>query len=70
MRRWLSAGQSVLEYAILLAIVSAAFITMTVYVRRAIQGQLYQIEEKTTAKIKGDMSTSGTTGTGCPPYCI
>ena len=68
MRRWLSAGQSVLEYAILLAIVSAAFITMTVYVRRAIQGQLYQIEEKTVAKIKGNTST--TTGSGCPPYCI
>lgn len=65
MRRWLSAGQSVLEYAMLLAIISAAFITMTLYVRRAIQGQLYQIEEKSTAKIKGNT----TTGTGCPPYC-
>ena len=50
MRKLLSAGQSVLEYAILLAIVSAAFITMTVYVRRAIQGQLYKIEEITVAK--------------------
>ncbi|MFH0940752.1 MAG: hypothetical protein V1840_02725 [Candidatus Omnitrophota bacterium] len=68
MRRWLSAGQSVLEYAILLAIVSAAFITMTVYVRRAIQGQLYQIEEKIAAKAKGNTST--TTGPVCPPYCI
>ena len=67
MRRWLSAGQSVLEYAILLAIVSAAFITMTVYVRRAIQGQLYQIEDKISAKAKVDTSTAGT---GCPPYCI
>lgn len=68
MKRWLSAGQSVLEYAILLAIVSAAFITMTVYVRRAIQGQLYQIEEKTVAKAKGG-ATSTTAGTACPPYC-
>jgi Flp pilus assembly pilin Flp len=62
MKRWPSAGQSVLEYAILLAIVSAAFITMTVYVRRAIQGQLYQIEEKATSKAKGNTST--TTGSG------
>ena len=69
MRRWLSAGQSVLEYAILLAIVSAAFITMTVYVRRAIQGQLYQIEQRTAAKAKGG-STSAATGPVCPPYCI
>ena len=59
MRRWLNAGQSVLEYAILLAIVSAAFITMTVYVRRAIQGQLYQIEEKISAKRAGNASTGG-----------
>lgn len=45
--RW---GQSVLEYAILLGIVSAAFVTMTMYVRRAVQGSLYQIEDRITAK--------------------
>ena len=45
--RW---GQSVLEYAILLGIVSAAFITMTMYVRRAVQGSLYRIEDRITAK--------------------
>ncbi len=52
LQRQIRQGQSVLEYAILLAIVSAAFITMTVYVKRAIQGQLYQLEEKTSAKMK------------------
>lgn len=39
-------GQAVLEYAILIAIVSAAFITMAMYVRRAVQGKLYKIEEQ------------------------
>ena len=39
-------GQSVLEYAILIAIVSAAFISMAMYVRRAVQGKLYKIEDQ------------------------
>lgn len=39
-------GQSVLEYAMLVAIVSAAFIAMAMYVRRAVQGKLYKIEEQ------------------------
>ena len=43
-------GQSVLEYALLIAIVSAAFVTMAVYVKRAVQGSLYQIEDRVTAK--------------------
>lgn len=43
-------GQTVLEYALLLAIVSAAFITMSVYVRRAIQGRLYMIDQRVAAK--------------------
>ena len=50
LNKWLRRGQSVLEYAILLAIVSAAFITMAMYVRRAVQGSLYKIEDRITAK--------------------
>ncbi len=43
-------GQSILEYAILLAIVSAAFLAMSLYVRRAVQGQIYTMEGLTTAR--------------------
>jgi Flp pilus assembly pilin Flp len=43
-------GQTVLEYALLLAIVSAAFMTMSVYVRRTVQGQLYKIDQRVAAK--------------------
>ncbi|OIO36836.1 MAG: hypothetical protein AUJ74_00990 [Candidatus Omnitrophica bacterium CG1_02_44_16] len=66
-KKLFSAGQSVLEYAMLLAIVSAAFITMAVYVRRAMQGQLYQIEKRTVAK--AEVNTYATSD-GCPPMCI
>ncbi len=37
-------AQAVLEYALVVAIVSAAFLTMGLYVRKAVQGGLYQIE--------------------------
>ncbi len=57
-------GQSVLEYAILLAIVAAAFITMSIYVRRAIQGQLYSLEDKVTAKAVAPAAP------GAPPIVI
>ena len=43
-------GQSILEYAILIAIVSAAFIAMAMYVRRAVQGKLYKIEDQAIGK--------------------
>lgn len=43
-------GQSVVEYALLIAIVSAAFLAMAVYVRRAVQGSLYKIEDRVAAK--------------------
>jgi len=56
-RRVVAQGQSVLEYAILLAIVSAAFITMSVYVRRAVQGKLYRIDERVVAKNNASVST-------------
>lgn len=43
-------GQSVLEYAILIAIVSAAFLTMAVYVRRSVQGSIFKIEDRVAVK--------------------
>ncbi|MBI5873192.1 MAG: hypothetical protein HZB36_03510 [Candidatus Omnitrophica bacterium] len=45
--RW---GQAVLEYAILLAIVSAAFAAMIFYVRRAVDGKLIRIDERIVAR--------------------
>ena len=69
MRKWLSNGQSVFEYAILLAIVSGAFLSMSIYVKRAVQGQLYKLEEKTIAQVEGGTSAPPT-GTACPPLCI
>lgn len=38
------------EYALLIAIVSAAFLAMAVNVRRAVQGSLYKIEDRVAAK--------------------
>ncbi len=43
-------GQAVLEYAILLSLVSAAFLAMSVYVRRAVQGKIYDMEETVSGK--------------------
>ncbi len=43
-------GQSVLEYSILVAIVAAAFIAMSMYVRRAVQGRIYSFDDQITAK--------------------
>lgn len=43
-------GQSVMEYAILIAIISAAFFAMAMYVRRAVQGKLYKIEEQVVGR--------------------
>ncbi len=39
-------GQSILEYAILIGVVSAALIAMSLYVRRAIQANLKTIENQ------------------------
>lgn len=39
-------GQVVLEYAILVAVVAAAFITMSFYIKRAVQGSISMIESK------------------------
>lgn len=48
--RLTSLGQSILEYAVLLAIVAAAFMTMSFYIRRAVQGKIYAFEGMATAK--------------------
>ena len=42
-------GQSVIEYAILIAIVAAALIAMRVYVERAVQANLKLMEERINA---------------------
>lgn len=39
-------GQSTIEYAILIALVAAAFITMHTYVTRSAQSRLKQIEDQ------------------------
>ena len=41
-------GQSVLEYALVLGIISAACIAMAMYVRRAVQGKVQTIESHIT----------------------
>ncbi len=43
-------GQAVLEYALVLAIVSATLLAMGLYMRRAVQGGLYKIEARVTGK--------------------
>ena len=58
-------GQSVLEYSILVAIVAAAFIAMSMYVRRAVQGRIYSFDDMITAKPNQTVSWGwGATGTG------
>ena len=47
-------GQSVLEYALLLAIVSAAFMAMGLYMRRSVMGSLYKIDEQVAGKPEQD----------------
>lgn len=42
----LRAGQVVLEYALLVAVVAAAFIAMSFYIKRAVQGSITMIESK------------------------
>ena len=61
-------GQTVLEYALLIAIVSAALMTMSMYVRRAVQGSLYKIEGQITAKatVSPTPASPPCTGWPCP----
>lgn len=45
-----NAGQVVLEYAVLVAIVAAAFMAMAFYVKRAVQGKINLMDDQVTAK--------------------
>ncbi len=57
-------GQSVLEYSILVAIVAAAFIAMSMYVRRAVQGRIYAFDDQIVAKPNQTSSWWGYGGSG------
>ena len=46
-----SRGQSILEYAVFTAAVSAALIAMNVYVRRAVQANLKNLEQQINADV-------------------
>jgi len=51
--RWIfrsKKAQSVMEYALLLAIVSGVFMAMSMYVKRAVQGTIYRMEDQATSK--------------------
>ncbi|MBU1124503.1 MAG: hypothetical protein KKC84_00580 [Candidatus Omnitrophica bacterium] len=50
MRRACRRAQSILEYALILAVVSAALSAMSIYVQRAVQANIKVIEEQTNAK--------------------
>jgi len=39
-------GQSILEYAILISALCAVFLTMSVYVRRAVQAKLIVVQNR------------------------
>jgi Flp pilus assembly pilin Flp len=43
-------AQSILEYAILIAVVSAALISMSLYVKRAVQANLKTVEHQINAE--------------------
>lgn len=43
-------GQSLLEYAMLLAVVAAACMAMNTYVQRALQGNINQLDSHITAR--------------------
>ena len=44
-------AQSILEYSILIAVVTAALISMSLYVKRAIQANLKTIENQINAEV-------------------
>lgn len=44
------AGQSVVEYAVFIAVIAAALVTMSVYVRRSIQANLKAVEDQVNAE--------------------
>ena len=44
-RKWNKKGQSLIEYAIVVALVSAALVAMSTYVFRSVQGTQKMIED-------------------------
>ncbi len=48
-KKWMRA-QSTLEYAVFTAVVSAALVAMTLYVRRSIQANLKVLEDQINAQ--------------------
>lgn len=57
-------AQAILEYAILIAVISAAVGIMALYVRRAVQGKLNTIEDQIAPKANGVAGSY----TGAPVY--
>ena len=57
-------GQSLLEYSITVAIVAAAFIGMSMYVQRAVQGRIYAFDDEISAKPEEDTTWWGFGGSG------
>ncbi len=55
-------GQCILEYAIIVAVVSAAFLAMALYVRRAVQGRALEIGDKVSPRITGAPGSSRNCG--------
>ena len=45
-------GQSTLEYAVFVTVVSAAVVTMSLYVRRAIQANLKALEREINVEVQ------------------
>ena len=48
-----------MEYAVLLAIVAAAFTAMAFYVKRAVQGKIYKMEAFATSRNNQTASATG-----------
>jgi len=53
-------GQSTIEYALLIAIVAAAFTAMHLYMQRAVQANFKLIEEQVNAEPVQGQASSGT----------
>jgi Flp pilus assembly pilin Flp len=45
-------GQSILEYAILIAVLCVVFVTMTVYVRRSVQAKMMVVQNRVNEAVK------------------
>lgn len=47
-------GQSILDYAILVAVVAAALVSMSTYIQRSVQANLKMIEDQINAAAEPD----------------